>query len=164
MSVEQVSGSAWAECPNGVESAAKAASEYLAAIKLADRTDAPSINAVLAAAGDARTARDVFEWLETQRRTRAKLEFSKDEIVKSIEQSFSQRRQSRRNEVRGWKGMTVHGAKNREFDNVIVLWPAAVGGSDDQKRRLLYNAVTRAKERCVVLVQASAHMNRPPFA
>lgn len=146
------------------QSEAKAASEYLAAIKLADRTDAPSINAVLAAAGDARTARDVFEWLETQRRTRAKLEFSKDEIVKSIEQSFSQRRQSRRNEVRGWKGMTVHGAKNREFDNVIVLWPAAVGGSDDQKRRLLYNAVTRAKERCVVLVQASAHMNRPPFA
>lgn len=60
--------------------------------------------------------------------------------------------------------MTIHGAKNREFDNVIVLWPAAVGGSDDQKRRLLYNAVTRAKERCVVLVQASAHMSRPPFS
>uniref|UniRef100_UPI0035A06C98 ATP-binding domain-containing protein n=1 Tax=Achromobacter insuavis TaxID=1287735 RepID=UPI0035A06C98 len=59
--------------------------------------------------------------------------------------------------------MTVHGAKNREFDNVIVLWPAAVVGSDDQKRRL-HNAVTRAKERCVVLVQASSHMRRPPFA
>lgn len=146
------------------QSEAKAAAEYLATIKLADQSDGPSIIAVLAAAGDARIARDVAEWLEIQRRTRAKLQFSKDEIVKSIEQSFSQRRQSRRSEVRGWKGMTVHGAKNREFDNVIVLWPAAVGGSDDQKRRLLYNAITRAKERCIVLVQATAQMSRPPFA
>ena len=146
------------------QSEAKAASEYLATINLADFADAPSIIAVLAAAGDTRTARDVSEWLEAQRRTRAKLMFSKDEIVKSIEQSFSQRRQSRRAELCGWKGMTVHGAKNREFDNVIVLWPAAVGGSDEQKRRLLYNAVTRAKERCVVLVQATAHMSLPPFA
>lgn len=39
----------------------------------------------------------------------------------------------------------------------------SVGGSDDQKRRLLYNAVTRAKERCIVLVQAAAHMGLPPF-
>lgn len=145
------------------QSEAKAASEYLATIQLADKADGPSIAAVLAAAGDARTARDVTEWLENQRRTRAKVEFTRDEVVKLIEQSFSRRRQSRRSDVRGWKGMTVHGAKNREFDNVIVLWPAAVGGSDDQKRRLLYNAVTRAKERCIVLVQASAHIDQPPF-
>ena len=144
-------------------SEAKAAAEYLATIKLADQSDSISIAAVLAAAGDARTARDVTEWLEIQRRTRAKVQFTRDEVVKLVEQSFSQRRQSRRSDVRGWKAMTVHGAKNREFDNVIVLWPAAVGGSDDQKRRLLYNAVTRAKERCIVLVQAAAHMSLPPF-
>lgn len=85
--------------------------------------------------------------------------FSRDEIVKSIEQSFSQRRQSRRNELRGWKSMTVHGAKNREFDNVIVQWPAVVGSSDGQMGCLLYNAVAPEKERCVVLVHATAHMN-----
>jgi ATP-dependent exoDNAse (exonuclease V) beta subunit len=34
-------------------------------------------------------------------------------------------------------------------------------GGDEQKRRLLYNAVTRAKERCIVLVQANAHMGPP---
>ncbi|MDF3118470.1 ATP-binding domain-containing protein, partial [Burkholderia semiarida] len=34
----------------------------------------------------------------------------------------------------------------------------------DQKRRLLYNAVTRAKERCLVLVQVAAHLNQAPFA
>ncbi len=146
------------------QSEAKASTEYLATINLADQADAASIAAVLAAAGDARTARDVTEWLEIQRRTRAKVEFTRNEVVRLVEQSFSQRRQSRRSEVLGWKGMTVHSAKNREFDNVIVLWPAAVGGSDDQKRRLLYNAVTRAKERCIVLVQAAAHMGLPPFA
>lgn len=145
------------------QSEAKAATEYLATIQLADQADGVSIAAILAAAGDARTARDVTEWLETQRRTKAKVQFTRDEVVKLVEHSFSQRRQSRRSDVRGWKGMTVHRAKNREFDNVIVLWPAAVGGSDDQKRRLLYNAVTRAKERCIVLVQAAAHMSRPPF-
>ena len=146
------------------QSEVKAATEYLTTIQLADQADAASIAAVLAAAGDARAARDVTEWLEIQRRTRAKVQFTRDEVVKLVEQSFSQRRQIRRSDVRGWKGMTVHGAKNREFDNVIVLWPAAVGGSDDQKRRLLYNAVTRAKERCIVLVQAAAHMERAPFA
>jgi superfamily I DNA/RNA helicase len=145
-------------------SEAKAAAEYLAKIQLADRSDSIYITAVLAAAGDARTARDVTEWLDIQRRTKAKIQSTRDEVVKLVEQSFSQRHQSRRNDVRGWKGMTIHGAKNREFDNVIVLWPAAVGGSDDQKRRLLYNAVTRAKERCIVLVQAVAHTSLPPFA
>ena len=145
-------------------SEAKAAAEYLAKIQLADRSDSISIAAVLAAAGDARTTRDVTEWLDIQRRTKAKVQFTRDDVVKLVEQSFSQRHQSRRNDVRGWKGMTIHGAKNREFDNVIVLWPAAVGGSDDQKRRLLYNAVTRAKERCIVLVQAVAHTSLPPFA
>jgi superfamily I DNA/RNA helicase len=146
------------------QSEAKAATEYLATIQLADQADAVSIAAVLTAAGDARAARDVTEWLEIQRRTRAKVQFTRDEVVKLVERSFSQRRQSRRSDVRGWKAMTIHGAKNREFDNVIVLWPAAVGGGDDQKRRLLYNAVTRAKERCIVLVQAAAHMSLPPFA
>lgn len=143
---------------------AKAATEYLATIKLAAQADIPSILGVLQAAGDPRTARDVAEWLDVQRRTRAKTEFSKAEVERLVGQSFAQRRHAHKSEARGWKGMTVHGAKNREFDNVIVLWPGAVGGSDEQKRRLLYNAVTRARERCIVLVQAPVHMTLPPFA
>jgi superfamily I DNA/RNA helicase len=84
--------------------------------------------------------------------------------VKAIDQVFAQRRRARQDDGFGWRGMTVHGAKNREFDNVIVLWPAAVTGSDDQKLRLLYNAVTRAKARCLVLVQATAQLTQAPFA
>lgn len=47
---------------------------------------------------------------------------------------------------------TVHGAKNREFDNVFVLWPFKVPSDVAQRRRLLYNAVTRSRRNCMVLV------------
>jgi superfamily I DNA/RNA helicase len=47
---------------------------------------------------------------------------------------------------------TVHGAKNREFDNVVILWSYKVPPDQEQQRRLLYNAVTRAKQKCMVLV------------
>ncbi|MHB8765773.1 MAG: ATP-binding domain-containing protein, partial [Deferrisomatales bacterium] len=46
-----------------------------------------------------------------------------------------------------------HQAKNREFESVIVLWPLKLVGSLERKRRLLYNAVTRARGRAVVIVQ-----------
>lgn len=146
------------------ESEAKAAETFLGKIALNDMNDIPSVVALLTAAGDFRSTRDLADWMDTQRRTRAKTTFSRDEIEKAIEQGFAQRRRARKGDGSGWRGMTVHGAKNREFDNVIVLWPAAIGGSDDQKRRLLYNAVTRAKERCLVLVQAKINLSQAPFA
>ncbi|MEO9122340.1 MAG: ATP-binding domain-containing protein, partial [Burkholderiaceae bacterium] len=145
------------------ESEAKAASAFLADLALQEVNDVPSIAALLLGAGDPRAARDVSEWMDMQRRARSKIVFSKEEIKRAIEQSFAQRRRIRKSERQGWRGMTVHGAKNREFDNVIVLWPAAIAGSDNQKRRLLYNAVTRAKVRCLVLVQSKASLNQAPF-
>ncbi len=48
---------------------------------------------------------------------------------------------------------TVHGAKNREFDNVIIVWPYTVPSDTEQKRRLLYNAITRSKKNCMLLVR-----------
>ncbi len=59
--------------------------------------------------------------------------------------------------------MTIHQAKNREFDHVVVLWPYEVGGDAESKRRLLYNAVTRARKSCLILVQSKALMNNAPF-
>jgi hypothetical protein len=50
---------------------------------------------------------------------------------------------------------TVHGAKNREFDNVFVLWTYKVPPDSEQQRRWLYNAVTRSKKNCVILVWGS---------
>jgi len=50
---------------------------------------------------------------------------------------------------------TVHGAKNREFDNVIIIWPYKVPSDAEQKRRLLYNAITRSKRNCMLLVRGN---------
>jgi len=47
---------------------------------------------------------------------------------------------------------TVHGAKNREFDNVFVLWTYKLPPDQVQQRRLLYNAITRTRNNCTVLV------------
>jgi hypothetical protein len=46
---------------------------------------------------------------------------------------------------------TVHGAKNREFEHVFVLWGYALRENFEHHRRLLYNAITRAKVSCTIL-------------
>lgn len=51
--------------------------------------------------------------------------------------------------------MTVHSAKNQEWETVFVFWSSThfrAGTSDEYRRRILYNAVTRAKKNCLVLV------------
>lgn len=58
----------------------------------------------------------------------------------------------------GWSSpqfqvLTVHSAKNREFDHVFVFWAYKAGSWPvEEQQRLLYNAVTRAKRDCTVLV------------
>ena len=146
------------------ESESNSALRFLANLPLEAINDVPSTLALLSQQGDVRATQDLSDWMERQRRSRAKTTFSREEIHNAITQGFVQRRRSKRIAEGHWKAMTVHGAKNREFDNVILLWPAATGGDADQKRRLLYNALTRAKERCLVLVQAKAQLGQPPFA
>jgi hypothetical protein len=64
----------------------------------------------------------------------------------------------------GRRAMTIHRAKNREFAQVLVLWPQTVTGSAEHQRRLLYNAVTRAQVCCSVVVFGQDRLTRPPFA
>lgn len=52
--------------------------------------------------------------------------------------------------------LTVHGAKNREFDYVIILWPYEVRKDELYARKLLYNAITRAKKNAMIIVQSSS--------
>lgn len=53
----------------------------------------------------------------------------------------------------GRRAMTIHAAKNREFDYVFVLWPYEIASGEEYHRRLLYNAITRACTDAVVIVQ-----------
>lgn len=66
-------------------------------------------------------------------------------------------------EERRLVALTIHQAKNREFDRVIVLWPYEVSGNDERKRRLAYNAITRAKQEVFVVVQGEARTGQSPF-
>jgi len=71
----------------------------------------------------------------------------------SLAQRFLSTRSLWRHRVAKRMALTVHGAKNREFDNVVIFWsPHTVRGwSEEMRRRLLYNGVTRAKRSCVIL-------------
>lgn len=66
---------------------------------------------------------------------------------------------------RSRRAMTIHQAKNQEFGMVIVLWPYEVHGAADRQRRLLYNAITRAKQHALIIVQDpySQRIEAPPF-
>lgn len=144
-------------------SESQAATEFLAQLHLADIGTLSEIDTAVRIIGNLRVTDDVTKWLDLQRRVKGRNVFTRAEIEAVVKQSFAIRRRGQRGIGNGFRAMTVHGAKNREFDIVVVLWPAAVVGSDDQKRRLLYNAVTRARRRCLVLVQAQAALGLAPF-
>jgi superfamily I DNA/RNA helicase len=62
------------------------------------------------------------------------------------------------------RAMTIQRAKNREFPDVLVLWPHSIANrSADHQRRLLYNAITRAQRHCSLVVFGQNRTNIPPF-
>lgn len=147
------------------ESERKTASLALAGLKLQEKNHAHEIAASAETIGSQRLAAMISEWLANQRRCLGKVVFTQGEVSEAVQRILSARRRAHADHSGPVRlAMTVHGAKNREFDQVVVLWPAAVKGSDDQLRRLLYNAITRARERVLVLVQAKKSLSSAPFA
>jgi superfamily I DNA/RNA helicase len=58
-----------------------------------------------------------------------------------------------------WRtAQTIHQAKNQEYDYVWIVWDphSATRWSDLERRKLLYNAITRAKKDCVLIVIGDA--------
>lgn len=141
----------------------KMQTDYLQQLKLDRDLSAIEAKAMIGDTGDQRILSDVADYLDRQRRAKGRTLFTAQELELVIRQSFGNRRRYGFDSARRFRAMTVHGAKNREFDNVIVLWPAAVKGDDEHLRRLLYNATTRAKSRCLILVQSKAALTKPPF-
>jgi len=112
--------------------------------------------------GDGRVGR-VRAWISRQRRLLGRHEFSAAELRSVVKEVVHQGRMYINNEERGLVAMTIHQAKNREFDRVIVLWPYEVSGDIERKRRLAYNAITRARHDAFVLVQGEERVNECPF-
>lgn len=108
-----------------------------------------------------KSARD---WIGRQRRVLGADEVKAHEVRRQIDRALAARRRYGARATAEFSAMTIQQAKNREFDHVVVVWPYTVPNDDEQKRRLLYNAITRARRSCLVLVQAQALADAPPFA
>ncbi|MCG6111065.1 MAG: ATP-binding domain-containing protein [Paracoccus sp.] len=90
--------------------------------------------------------------------------FEKDQLVSFVSDAVRNNTRLGFKKSSKIKVMSIHGAKNREFDRIIVFWPQSATGSDEHKRRLLYNAMTRAKSHCTVIVLGQERLNSAPFA
>ena len=102
-------------------------------------------------------------WIEREARVAGRTTFTAGEIRSEARRIHQRSRAYRRVRGRGVRAMTIHQAKNREFHSVIVLWPYQVVRPIQRQRRLLYNAITRAKYGVLVVVQNPSRLDQPPF-
>jgi superfamily I DNA/RNA helicase len=107
--------------------------------------------------------REAGIWVGHQARVGAKTRFTRAEIEAVIARQLAMRRQRHGANNHDFAAMTVQQAKNREFEGVVVLWPYQVGGDAEHKRRLLYNAITRARRWCTIVVQNPNLLQDAPF-
>ena len=131
---------------------------------LADRCMVEDALAAMAPHRNDPPIRMVRDWIGRQRSIRGLEELTAEEIRRQLDRALFLRRRYGQRRQPQFAAMTIQQAKNREFDHVIVLWPYTVPNNDEQRRRLLYNAITRAKRSCTVLVQNQALLSAPPFA
>jgi hypothetical protein len=108
--------------------------------------------------------RAAMAWVGNEIHASGRVEFARAEIEAVIARKVALRRQHGGSATHVFTALTVQQAKNREFDGVVVLWPYQVGGDAEHKRRLLYNAVTRARRWCHIVVQGQNILTAPPFA
>lgn len=104
-----------------------------------------------------------MEWVARQKRVLGLGEITADQVRRQINRALATRRRYANRAGTDYAAMTIQQAKNREFDHVVVIWPYTIPNDDEQKRRLLYNAITRAQRSCLVLVQAQRLLDAPPF-
>lgn len=99
-------------------------------------------------------------WLSKQRELRARIEFSIEELKIQIKKIIQRLRAFSFQPRGGIKAITVHQAKNREFDHVILLWPLKIDPDKEKQKRLFYNGITRARVSCSVIIQGNPESKR----
>ena len=134
------------------------------ALQLPSTSTATEAFAALRALPASGPARATIDWINNQIHAVGRLAFTREEIEAVIARNVALRRQYGGGGSHLFNAMTVQQAKNREFEGVVVIWPYQVGGDVEHKRRLLYNAVTRAKRWCNIIVQSQNILGSAPFA
>lgn len=96
---------------------------------------------------------DLHSWAQRQIFVLGREEVSLEEIRAEVSQIVRRRRAFGPDSYWDRRVLTIHQAKNREFESVVVLWPLKQPKDLERQRRLLYNAITRAKSRAIVIVE-----------
>jgi len=140
------------------------ADALLADIVLPENASCADLRALLTPlAGHAPIAQAINR-MDRLRRAHGQAGFTAAQVTEFVRESVRNRSRLGFRQQRGHLAMTIQRAKNREFPNVIVLWPHTATGSAEHLRRLLYNAITRAQNHCTVIVLGQGRLNAPPFA
>lgn len=107
----------------------------------------------------------LLNWLIKRRRI-GHTECSGEDLFEKTLSIYRNQRIYRRTKNITKQVMTIHQAKNREFNHVILLWTFGIASdaSIEYQRRLLYNAITRAKVSCTVILLQSDRLNKQPFS
>jgi superfamily I DNA/RNA helicase len=114
-------------------------------------------------AGQAAIAQAISR-MDRLRRAHGQTAFTATQVTAFVRESVRNRSRLGFRQQSGHLAMTIQRAKNREFPNVILLWPHTATGSAEHLRRLLYNGITRAQRHCTVIVLGQNRLNAPPFS
>ena len=140
------------------------ADALLAGIALPEMASYADLRALLTPqAGHAAVAQAISR-MDRLRRAHGQAGFTSAQVNEFVRESVRNRSRLGLRQDRGHLAMTIQRAKNREFPNVILLWPHTATGSAEHLRRLLYNGITRAQNHCTVIVLGQGRLNAPPFA
>lgn len=140
------------------------ADSLLAGIALPEIASYADLRALLTPqAGHAAVAQAISR-MDRLRRAHGQAGFTAAQVNEFVRESVRNRSRLGLRRDRGHLAMTIQRAKNREFPNVILLWPHTATGSAEHLRRLLYNGITRAQNHCTVIVLGQGRLNAPPFA
>ena len=145
-------------------SAESLADATIAALGIANGNGRISAAAILALPKGTVTTQ-LARWVEHHRRVLGITEFGAVDVRFQVRRIVQRIRSYGALSPNARRVMTIHQAKNREFPVVILLWPFQVPGNVLLARRWLYNAITRAKRRAIIIVQdpKKARLQVPPF-
>jgi hypothetical protein len=138
-------------------------SQVVAGLNLPERCSTAEAAVALRQLPQGGLARRLVSRVTYEARVGGRTEFTAAELSELVGRELLLRRRHTGAGLHPLRVMTVQQAKNREFDGVVVLWPYQVGGDDEHRRRLLYNAVTRAQRWCTIVLQGQEILNNAPF-
>lgn len=162
---QRKSGQAFGPFPFAWETQdSEAAAALLADIPLPPIGTCADYRAVLAPVAPHAPVAHALSRMDRLRRVCGKNDFTSAHVTELVREAVRNQSRFGFRQPRGHLAMTIQRAKNREFQNVIVLWPHTAMGSPEHLRRLLYNGITRAIGHCSVIVLGHGRLGVPPFA